>query len=641
MPKYVGNRCIPMPMGNWDKNKEYENLSVVLASNGDSYTSKKNVPKGIELSNTEYWAISSKFNAQLEVQKQRIDNIVALPDGSTTGDAELTDIRVGADGVTYNTAGTAVREQVSSLKEDLVELNGIHEIIDITSQYVSSYNFFNPVSMEIGSAGDYYSKTIPVKSGDKFKINASGNKYCPCVVFFNGNPSSSTFVSIYGNWDENVKEIDDVIIIPVGVTMMMFQFTLSKKHSIKHYNLYEIGKSYSYEDVIGTIADGYFNAVSKEIATFSNINHIEVDVSNIKKVRVNSNNSNEYVPYIVFFSDTPNISNMITYAVTENTLDKTLEVPINAKYMWVQFYNNNGEYRCEIYKEFEKPIKYSIDENGVLTTRSSYNAKGDLFVRFGKWGCNNLPDFLTIRGGDYPLSMTVSDWHSPFIVGAINNIDGDHPDSDGYFTGGGHTYDNIGGTIPSATNEYLKIFADGVEIGKNFNFNGDCNKIEIVWSNLVKGYNTEKADGSGRYVLREKHNLTFDGREWDSNVELEILEDVMMKTWYGFQCCSTNNGQWSNIKYIGGTNRQVCQGNSNSDCGGNFANMLVGYGNEHRIEMELDTTFDVGKGAFFEGNNRLFNVDYGKAYFYLIKDKTLLANETYSARCKYRFIPNH
>lgn len=153
MPKYVGNRCIPMPKGNWDKNKEYENLSVVLASNGDSYTSKKNVPKGIELSNTEYWAISSRFNAQLETQKKRIDNIVALPDGSTTGDAELTDIRVGADGKTYPNAGDAVREQVSSLKEDV---NSLKEDISnkITKFYASNQGETHIIDSDNGKIQD-------------------------------------------------------------------------------------------------------------------------------------------------------------------------------------------------------------------------------------------------------------------------------------------------------------------------------------------------------------------------------------------------------------------------------------------------------------------------------------------------------
>lgn len=149
MPRYVGNRCIPMPMGNWERNKEYENLSVVLASNGDSYTSKKNVPKGIELSNTEYWAISSRFNAQLETQKKRIDNIVALPNGSTTGDAELTDIRVGADGKTYPNAGDAVRGQISSIKKDLNE--HIASARERMTEEKADMSFFSNGSIDSGT----------------------------------------------------------------------------------------------------------------------------------------------------------------------------------------------------------------------------------------------------------------------------------------------------------------------------------------------------------------------------------------------------------------------------------------------------------------------------------------------------------
>ena len=66
----------------------------------------------------EMTSFSAEWNELLNVERKRIDNIVALEDGSTTGDAELQDIRVGADGRTYDSAGTAVREQFSHIAKE-------------------------------------------------------------------------------------------------------------------------------------------------------------------------------------------------------------------------------------------------------------------------------------------------------------------------------------------------------------------------------------------------------------------------------------------------------------------------------------------------------------------------------------------
>ena len=53
---------------------------------------------------------------EISVLRSRMDTFAKLPNGSTSGDAELMDIRTGADGTVYENAGSAVREQIKTTK---------------------------------------------------------------------------------------------------------------------------------------------------------------------------------------------------------------------------------------------------------------------------------------------------------------------------------------------------------------------------------------------------------------------------------------------------------------------------------------------------------------------------------------------
>ena len=179
-----------MPKGSYSSTSEYEVLDLVNHK-GVSWVAKQNV-KGIEPSeaNSAFWfkmaghivvnnlstsaegyvldARQGKLlQDELEVERARINQFTNLAEGSTTGDAELIDARVGADGKTYANLGEANRTQFANLNSDLSELIEL-ECTWIENVYIGD----NGKNWEFtGDAMDYFaSSKIDVHAFDKIKV---------------------------------------------------------------------------------------------------------------------------------------------------------------------------------------------------------------------------------------------------------------------------------------------------------------------------------------------------------------------------------------------------------------------------------------------------------------------------------------
>lgn len=119
--------------------------------------------------------------AEIDIERKRINEFTKLPEGSTAGDAETADIRVGADGKTYESAGEAVRGQVKQLSDwndarneknsnDL--MSGKYALIDIR-QEIGTTKDGTTVNTDVAGCISEFISVIPY---EKMYVRTRGNE---------------------------------------------------------------------------------------------------------------------------------------------------------------------------------------------------------------------------------------------------------------------------------------------------------------------------------------------------------------------------------------------------------------------------------------------------------------------------------
>lgn len=344
--QYIGARYVPIfgrkgeTTIEWDNNAPYEPLTIVLHE-GNSYTSRQYVPTGIDITNTDFWAETGNYNAQIEQYRKEVESKLATVahDNTVKGSGTTADpLKVNLNHTTVNNdTGNTVYPALAKNK-DTGTIQGI------AFNAGDGLTAYNSDDINVGSG---------IRLNDEIQTSIENSE----TRIFDIRAYKATSDTDYTNaWNRIIKKITNggSIYFPAGT--YNGNFIINKPH-------------------ISVIGSGIIkNTIHVNVSS----TNVEPDMTIINGLTIQSDNN----PCI-------NLHHTIGCVITNCNLISNnyniiaQDIPIN--HQWVRRFNisNNhfsGKYGIYFKINGDNPNKYYLGADGIISKNEMVNTIDNIVI---------------------------------------------------------------------------------------------------------------------------------------------------------------------------------------------------------------------------------------------------------------------